>query len=116
LSYTIIKVAITAIMIVAISEVSKRSTFFGAIIASIPIVSVLAMIWLYQDTKDIQKISELSFGIFWLVIPSMAFFISLPLLLKQGLSFYLSLGASITITVLCYFLMIFILKHFGISL
>ena len=88
----------------------------GAILASIPLVSVLAMIWLYQDTKDINKISDLSISIFWLVIPSLALFISLPLLLKQGLHFYLSLVISITITATCYFIMLFVLKQFGVNL
>jgi len=116
MTYTIIKVAITAILIVAISEISKRSSLLGAILASVPLVSVLAMVWLYQDTKDINKISELSIGIFWLVIPSLALFISLPLLLKQGIHFYLSLGISIAITVFCYFLMLFVLKQFNLDL
>jgi len=116
MTYTIIKVAITAILIVAISEISKRSSLLGAILASVPLVSVLAMVWLYQDTKDINKISELSIGIFWLVIPSLALFISLPLLLKQGLHFYLSLGISIAITVFCYFLMLLVLKQFNLDL
>ncbi len=88
----------------------------GALLASIPLVSVLAMIWLYQDTKDINKISDLSISIFWLVIPSLALFISLPLLLKQGLHFYLSLVISITITATCYFIMLFVLKQFGVNL
>jgi len=115
-TYLIIKVAITAVLIVAISEISKSNTLIASILASIPLVSVLAMIWLYQDTKDINKISELSVGIFWLVIPSLALFITLPLLLKQGLNFYLSLLISIGITATCYYLMVIVLEQFGIKL
>ena len=115
-SYTFLKLVITTLLIVAISEISKRSSFVAAILASVPLISVLAMIYLYQDTKDINKISELSTGIFWLVIPSLALFISLPLLLKQGLHFYLSLSISIVITACCYFLMVVILERFGIKL
>ncbi len=116
MTYTIIKIAITTILIVAIAEISKRSSFIGAILASVPLVSVLAMVWLYQDTKDINKISELSTGIFWLVLPSLALFISLPLLLKQGVNFYLSLVISIGITATCYYLMVIVLEYFGIKL
>ena len=116
MTYTIIKIAITTILIVAIAEISKRSSFIGAILASVPLVSVLAMVWLYQDTKDINKISELSTGIFWLVLPSLAMFISLPLLLKQGVNFYLSLVISIGITATCYYLMVIVLEYFGIKL
>jgi len=116
MTYTIIKVIITTILIVAISEISKRSTLIGAILASIPLVSVLAMIWLYNDTKDVVKISELSHSIFWLVLPSLALFIALPLLLKQGINFYLSLLISIGITAACYYLMVIVLEQFEIKL
>lgn len=116
MTYYLAKIAITTVLIVAISEIARRSTLAGAILASIPLVSVLAMFWLYIDTKDINKISDLATSVFWLVLPSLALFVSLPLLLKQGLNFYLSMGISIGITVMCYFLMITILGHFGMKL
>lgn len=116
MNYYLIKIVITTILIVAISEISKRSSFIGAILASVPLISVLAMIWLYNDTKDITKVSELSISVFWLVLPSLALFISLPLLLKQGLNFYVSLIISIGITAVCYFLMISLLHRFGVTL
>ena len=114
--YYIIKVLLSSVTIVAISEISKRSTFIGSILASIPLVSLLAFIWLYIDTKDVTKIAELSQGIFWLVIPSLAFFILFPVLLKKNVDFWLSLGISLTIMVFCYFIMIFILKKTGINI
>ena len=114
--YYLVKIAVTAILIVAISEISKRSSFAGALLASIPLVSVLAMTWLYIDTKDITKISNLSTGVFWLVIPSLALYLTLPLLLKQGLNFYLSIGISIGLTIGCYWIMVSALDHFGIKL
>jgi len=116
MAYYIAKVVISAILIVAISEISKRSTLIGAILASIPLVSVLAMIWLYIDTKDVARVAGLASGIFWLVLPSLALFISLPLLLKQGFNFYLSMTLSILITVICYWLMVTILDQVGIEL
>ncbi len=88
----------------------------GAILASVPLISVLAMFWLYFDTRDTARVRLLAENIFWLVLPSLALFVSLPLLLKRGVNFYLSMGISIGITISCYFLMIFILKHFGINL
>lgn len=114
--YYIIKIVITTILIVLISEISKRNTLLGSILASIPLVSVLAMIWLYVDTKDIEKISALSASIFWLVIPSLALFVSLPLLLRKEFGFYPSMGISIVITIGCYYLMIIILGKLGINL
>jgi hypothetical protein len=116
LTYYLLKLAITTILIVAISEISKRSSLAGAILASIPLVSVLAMLWLYIDTKDASKVSSLATSVFWLVLPSLALFVSLPLLLKQGLNFYLSMGVSIGITVLCYFVMLAVLNHYGVKL
>ncbi|MDT8450093.1 MAG: DUF3147 family protein [Wenzhouxiangellaceae bacterium] len=116
MSYYLAKIAITTILIVAISELAKRSSLVGAILASVPLVSVLAMIWLYIDTKDVNKVSDLASGVFWLVLPSLALFLVLPLLLKQGLNFYLSLGVSVAITIVCYFLMVSVLNHYGIKL
>ncbi|MCI0401025.1 MAG: DUF3147 family protein [Gammaproteobacteria bacterium] len=114
--YYVIKLVITAVLIVLISEISKRSSFVGAILASVPLVSVLAMLWLYIETKDAEKISVLATSIFWLVIPSLALFITLPLLLKQSVNFYLSLGMSIAITAGCYFIMVAVLNRYGVKL
>lgn len=114
--YYLVKIAITTVLIVAISEIAKRSSFFGALLASVPLVSILAMIWLYIDTKDTTKVIDLSNSVFWLVLPSLALFISLPLLLKQGLSFYISMIIAVGVTILCYWLMIVILNHLGIRL
>ncbi|MDT8385861.1 MAG: DUF3147 family protein [Gammaproteobacteria bacterium] len=116
MSYYLIKIAVTTILIVAISEIAKRSSLIGAILASVPLVSVLAMIWLYIDTKDVNKISTLASSVFWLVLPSLALFLVLPLLLKHGMNFYLSLGISVAITVLCYFVMVSALNHYDIKL
>ncbi len=116
MTYYIVKIVISAILVVAISEISKRSSLLGALLASIPLVSVLAMIWLYIDTKDIDRVAGLASSIFWLVLPSLALFIALPLLLKQGYNFYLSMGVSIMITVGCYWLMVTVLDRVDIEL
>ena len=116
MTYYLVKLAVTTVLIVAISEVAKRSSFIGAILASIPLVSVLAMIWLYIDTKDVGKVSSLATSVFWLVLPSLALFVALPLLLKQGMNFYLSLGISTGVTVACYLLMVLVLDYYGVKL
>ena len=116
MAYYVLKILITTLLIVLISEIAKRSSLVGAILASVPLVSVLAMLWLYIDTKDILKVSALSSSVFWLVLPSLALFLILPLLLKQGVNFYLSMSISIVITIFCYWLIIFILDYFGIKL
>jgi len=116
LAYYLLKIAITTILIVLISEIAKRSSFGGAILASIPLVSVLAMVWLYIDTKDVAKVSDLATSVFWLVIPSLALFVTLPILLKQGMNFYPSIGISIGVTIGCYFLMVWVLNYYGVKL
>jgi uncharacterized membrane protein (GlpM family) len=112
--YYAIKVLISAILIVAISELSKKSSLLGAILASIPLVSVMAFIWLYVDTKNIDAISKLSISIFWLVIPSLVLFVSLPILLKFT-NFYLALFGAMVLTIIAYHIMIFFLERFGIT-
>lgn len=114
--YYVLKIAITTLLIVLISEIAKRSSFWGAVLASIPIVSVLAMIWIYTETKDIEKISQFSISVFWLVIPSLVLFILLPLLLKKGIGFYMSLGVSALMTLIVYYLMISVFNKIGMKL
>jgi uncharacterized membrane protein (GlpM family) len=113
--YYVIKVLVSSVLIVAISEISKRSSFWGGILASVPLVSVLAFIWLYIDTKSVEKISQLSYSIFWLVIPSLSLFITLPLLLKK-VDFPAAMFISIIIMIGCYYLMVFVLGKFGIKI
>jgi hypothetical protein len=111
-----LKVLISAVIIVAVSEVSKRSSFYGGLLAALPLVSFLALIWLYLDTKDTVKVARLSTSIFWLVLPSLAFFLVLPPLLKMKLNFYLSLGLATALMLACYGGMGLALKKFGVNL
>lgn len=114
--YYVVKVAVTTALIVLISEISKRSTLIGAILASVPLVSVLAMIWLYWDTRDAAQVAALSRSVLWLVIPSLVLFALLPVLLERTFNFYASLAVSIGATVVCYYAMIAALRHFGVRL
>ncbi|ADE14823.1 conserved hypothetical protein [Nitrosococcus halophilus Nc 4] len=107
---------ITSLLVVAIAEIGKRSSLFGAVLASIPLVSVLGMIWLYIDTHNAKKVAELASSIFWLTLPSLILFVSLPFLLQHGVNFFLSLAVSIGLTVGGYFLTVFVLSKFGIGL
>jgi hypothetical protein len=111
MSYYIVKIAITTALIVLISEISKRSTLLGAILASVPLVSVLAMLWLYAETRDTQQIASLAHDIFWLVLPSLALFLVLPWLLTRGHGFYLSLGVSLGVTIVCYYVTVALIRH-----
>ncbi|MGX2032301.1 MULTISPECIES: DUF3147 family protein [Methylocaldum] len=107
-----LKVLISALLIAVISETAKRSSLVAALIASLPITSILAFIWLYVDTGDTELITELSRQIVWLVIPSLAFFWILPLLLERSLNFWLALGLAAIATSVCYGLVLLLRNLF----
>ena len=116
MKYVILKIIISSGIITLVSEVSKKNSFIGGLIASIPLISVLSIIWLYIDTKDIEKIKNLSTSIFWMVIPSLTLFLSIPVLISIGLNFWYSLIIAIILTIAFYLLTIFILSHYGVKL
>jgi hypothetical protein len=111
-----LKIALSALILVAIAEVAKRSTFWAAALASLPLTSLLAFVWLYLDTGDTQKVAALASGIFWLVLPSLLLFVLLPILLRSGWGFWTSLAVSSAATALAYLGMIRLLGMFGIRL
>ena len=111
-----IKVAVTAVLVVAISELAKRSSFWGALLASLPITSLLAFLWLYQANHDTEAIASLSQNIFWLVLASLPLFIVLPSLLRAGVAFWPSLGLSCGVTIAVYFLLIWVLQRLHVRL
>ncbi len=114
--YYLVKLLLSAVVIVVVSELSKRSTTLGALLASLPLVSILAMIWLHIETGDNAKIAELAGGIFWLVLPSLALFVILPAMLRAGWSFWASLGIASAVTVLLYVAELWLLPRFGVDL
>ena len=109
--YFVLKTIVSALVIVAIAEIAKRSTVVGALVASLPLTSLLAFVWLYRDTHDTARIVSLSVDIFWLVIPSMALFLALPLFIRLGWGFWLSLLAAIGVTAACYFALFWLLRR-----
>lgn len=98
-----LKIALSAVIIVTVAELAKRSSFWGATLASLPLTSILAFIWLYLDSKNTEQVAALSQDLFWLVLPSLTLLIALPLLLRSGFNFWLSLIISCLITAISYF-------------
>lgn len=111
--YFALRALISAVIIVAVAEIAKRSTVVGALVASLPLTSLLAFIWVYWDTHDTGRISSLSLDIFWLVIPSLALFLTLPLLIRLGWGFWLSLVGAIFVTAACYAVLFWVLRQLG---
>jgi hypothetical protein len=112
--YFFVKILVSAMLIATISEVARRSTLFGALIASLPLTSILALIWVYQDSGDPARVAALSSDILWLVIPSLILFIVLPLLIRRGMHVYPALALSAVATVAGYFAMFFVLQRAGL--
>lgn len=107
------KVAVTSLLVVGVSELSKRSTVAGAVLASLPLTSLLAFVWLYSETGDVQKIATLSHSIFWLVLASLPFFLILPALLNAGWGFWASMGLASISSVIAYAGMTYCLSRTG---
>jgi uncharacterized membrane protein (GlpM family) len=114
--YTLFKILFTAIIVVVISEIAKKSTLIAGIVASIPLTSLLAFVWLHFDTQDIESIRDLSRNILLMIPPSLTFFISLYFIVGWNMSFYLSIFISIILTAIVYWLYFYILSFLGIYL
>lgn len=110
------KVIATSVLVVAASEASKRSVLMGAILASLPLTSLLAMTWLWLDTRDPERVAALSRGIFWLILPSFILLLALPMLLRRGVPFAGALAIGVALTVAGYLAMVAVLRHFGIEI
>jgi hypothetical protein len=113
--YLITKALISGVIIMAASEAAKRSPTYGALLVSLPLISILAMIWLWRDNGDNERIAALSEGTFWLVLPTLPMFLVLPAMLRNGFAFWTALAASCALTVALYLVVIWLLPRLGIS-
>ena len=103
----LVKVLVSALLIAGASELARRSTLAGALLVSLPLTSVLAMIWLWQEGAPNARIADFTGAILWLLLPSLLLFIVTPQMLRSGFGFWSSLGAGCAATVAGYALTIF---------
>lgn len=115
MGWLITKYAITAAVVVLVSEAAKRSDKLGGFIAALPLVTVLALIWLYVEKQPPQKLANHAWYTFWYVLPTLPMFLVFPALLPR-LGFWLTLLACVVLTVVCFGLLAVALKQFGIEL
>lgn len=115
MSWIITKYLITAAVVVLITEVAKRSDRLGALVAALPIVTILALIWLYVENQSTEKIANHAWYTFWYAVPTLPMFLVFPWLLSR-IGFWPTLAASVVITVVCFGLFAFLVKRFGIEL
>lgn len=113
--YYVVKVLLSAVTIVAVTEIAKRSSTLAALVASLPLTSLLAFVWLHLEGSTPAQISALSAQVFWLVLPSLVLFVVFPLLLRQGQGFWQALGLAMLATVLAYGGMVMVLRWFKVD-
>jgi hypothetical protein len=116
MTYFIIKALLSGVIVAIVSEVAKRFPGIGGLIASLPLVSVLGMMWLWRDTHDAERMAAHAEGTFWFVLPSLPMFLLIPALLRQGIGFWLALATGCVLTMVLYALMIWIGPRFGLRL
>ncbi len=114
--YLVIKAVISAIIIVIVSETARRNPGTGALIASLPLISVLGMIWLWRDTQDVARMAEHSAATFWYVLPSLPMFLLIPALLRRGIGFWPALIAGCVLTMALYGAMTLLGPRVGLRL
>ena len=114
--YLAIKALISGIIIAVVSEIAKRSPGFGALVASLPLISLLGMIWLWRDTHDVDKMALHVSATFWFVLPSLPMFLLIPILLKQGMSFWVALALGCALTIALYWGMTLLGPRLGLRL
>ena len=116
MTYLVVKILVSAVLVAAVSEIARRSSFLAALLASLPLISVLAFVWLYVETGDAQRVADLAASILWLVVPSLVLFVALPLLLRAGFGFWPSLAAALAATAAGYLGLIGVLARLGVRL
>ena len=114
--YLILKALLSGVIIMAVSEIARRSPSYGGLLASLPLVSVLAMIWLWRDTGDSKRIADQAEATFWFVLPSLPMFLVLPAMLRHGVGFWWALAASCALTMVLYLLTALVAARFGVRL
>jgi len=114
--YLIVKAAISGVLIALASEVARRYPSWGGLIVALPLTSILAMLWLWRDTGDPERIAGISMGAFWFVLPSLPMFAVLPILLRSGIAFWAALAIVIAGTLALYALMFWAAPRLGLKL
>lgn len=112
----VVKSLLSGIIVATVSEVARRSPGFGALVASLPLVSILGMMWLWHDTGDPERLASHAGATFWYVLPSLPMFLVMPLLIRGGMHFWWALAAGCALTVMLYAATTLLASRLGIVL
>lgn len=113
--YVVLKALLSGAVIALASELARRSSLLGAVLISLPLMSILAMIWLYRDTADADEVASLSWSILWVIVPSLVFFVAFPLALRR-FDFWPSLLLACAATALAYGIWVWAVRRLGFDL
>ncbi len=116
MAYLIVKALLSGFIVAIVSEVARRAPGLGALLVSLPTISLLTMIWLWRDTGDSGRVAALAESSFWYFLPSMPLFLVLPALLRFGTPFWIALGLSCALTIVLYLLMVWTGPRLGLRL
>jgi hypothetical protein len=116
MTYMVWKAAVSGLIVLVVSEVASRSPGIGGLIASLPLVSVLAVIWLWSDTANTELIASHMHSTFWYVLPTLPMFLVMPVLLRNGATFWTALALSCVMTMVLYALSSWLLPKLGVHL
>ncbi len=116
MAYLLLKALLSGVIVAIVSEVAKRYPGFGGLIASLPLVSVLGMMWLWRDTSDPDRMAAHASATFWFVLPSLPMFLLIPALLKRGIGFWPALFAGCVLTIVLYAAMTWLGPKLGLRL
>jgi hypothetical protein len=111
-----IQALLSGLIIAAIAVIGRKAPALAALVASLPLISILGMIWLWRDTGDTELLASHADATFWYVLPSLPMFLLIPAMLRAGTNFWLALGAGIALTITLYLLTIGIAARFGVRL
>jgi hypothetical protein len=114
--YLVLKALISGVIVAAVSVIAKRYPGFGGLVASLPLISVLGMIWLWRDTHDPVRMAAHAEGTFWFVLPSLPMFLLIPYMLRQGWHFWTALAVGCALTVALYSAIVLLGPRFGLRL
>jgi hypothetical protein len=112
----VIKAVISGLLVATISLIARRYPGWGGLVASLPLVSLLSMLWLYGETRDTERVAELAMGAFWFFLPSIPMFLVIPAMLRSGYGFGVTMASAILLTLGLYALMGLLAPKLGISL
>jgi hypothetical protein len=114
--YLLLKALLSGAIIAVASELARRSSLLGAVLISLPLTSILGAIWLYRDTRDVGEVADLSWAILWVIVPSLVFFVVLPVALRNGVAFWAAMVVACAATAASYGAWLWAARRIGLGI